>query len=118
MTGAPDKARKREIARAYAERERHQGVFAVRCAAAGQVWVAVSRNLDTQRNATWFALRSGGHPNRRVQAAWRDHGEAAFAYEVLEQIAGADLTPLGLGDLLKTREGHWRQALGAAALVG
>ncbi len=118
MTGVPDRARKREIARAYAERERRQGVYSVTCRVTEQVWVAVSRNLDSQRNATWFALRSGGHPNRVLQAAWRTHGEEAFAYEVVEQIDGADLTPVGLGDLLKTRERHWRHALGAGALVG
>jgi hypothetical protein len=113
-----DKARKKEIARAYAERRRVQGVFAVRCAATGEVWVASSRNLDTQRNGVWFALRTGGHPNKAAQAAWNAHGEQSFAYEIIEVLSADSLTPMGLSDLLKTRERHWREALGAGALVG
>jgi hypothetical protein len=105
-----DKARKKEIARAYAERERVQGVFAVRCAASEEVWVSSSRNLDTQKNSVWFALGTGGHPNKAVQAAWNTHGEEAFAYEIVEELSSDLLTPMGLRDLMK--------ALGAGALVG
>jgi hypothetical protein len=113
-----EKARKREIARAYTERTRVQGVFAVRCAASGEAWVSSSRNLDTQKNGVWFMLRTGGHPNKAVQAAWNTHGEDAFAYEIIEELSSETLTPMGFSDLLKTRERHWREALGAGALVG
>jgi len=113
-----DKSRKKEIARAWRERERSQGVFAVRCAASGEAWVAATRNLDSAQNAVWFALRQGGHPNRALAAAWAAHGEAAFAYEVLEAVDQGELTDAGLGDLLKQRERHWRETLGAAKLVG
>jgi hypothetical protein len=113
-----DRARKREIARAYAERERVQGVFAVRCAASGEVWVSSSRNLDTQKNGVWFTLRMGGHPNKAVQAAWNAHGEEAFAYEIVEELSLDSLTHMGLRDLMKARERYWREALGAGALVG
>jgi hypothetical protein len=113
-----DKARKREIARAYAERDRSQGVFAVRCAASGEVWVSSSRNLDTQKNSVWFTLRMGGHPNKAVQAAWNVHGEEAFAYEIVEELASGSLTSMGLRDLMKSRERHWREALGAGVLAG
>ena len=115
---APDKARKKEIARAWAERRRFQGVFAVRCAASAEVWVSASRNLETEENKLWFILRSGGHPNKAVQAAWNAHGQDAFTYEIVEELSSESLTPMGLSDLLKTRERHWREALGAGALVG
>lgn len=113
-----EKARKKEIARAYAERKRVQGVFAVRCAASGDVWISSSRNLDTQKNSVWFALRMGGHPNKAVQAAWNAHGEDAFAYEIVEELSDEGLTAMGFRDLMKAREHDWREALGAGALVG
>jgi hypothetical protein len=113
-----DKARKKEIARAYAERTRVQGVFAVRCVASGEVWVSSSRNLDTQKNSVWFALRMGGHPNRAAQGAWNSHGEDAFTYEIVEELSDEDVTPMGFRDLLKAREHEWREVLGAGALVG
>jgi hypothetical protein len=113
-----EKARRKDLTRAYAERERHQGVFAVRCRPSGQVWVSASRNLDTQRNAVWFGLRTGGHPNRALQAAWQAHGEAAFDYEILEALSAEGLTPMGLADRLRERERAWREKLGAPAVAG
>ena len=113
-----DKARKREIARAYAERALVEGVYAVRCMASGEVWVSSTRNLDTQKNSVWFALRTGGHPNKSAQAAWTAHGEDAFSYEIVEELSSESLTPMGFRDLLKARERHWRDTLGAGALVG
>lgn len=113
-----DKARKKEIARAYAERRRLQGVYAVRCAVTGEIWVASSRNLDTQQNQVWFMLRSGGHPNKAAQAAWNAHGAESFAFEIVEEVSDEDLTPMGLADRLKARVRAWRDDLGAGALVG
>ena len=113
-----DKSDRRTAVRAWKERKTQPGVFAVRCAPSGQVWVAHSPNLDSQQNALWFALRTGGNPNRPLQDAWREHGEAAFSYEVLERIEDEALTPLGLADLLKARAVHWREALGAQRALG
>ena len=112
-----DKSRRKEIARAWSERKRSQGVFAVRCAASGEVWVDASRNLDSQKNSIWFSLRLGSHRNKAAQAAWTAHGEDSFAYEILEEITDDTLTPMGVSDLLKTRERHWRTQLGATSLL-
>lgn len=113
-----DKDRKRELVQAFRERERVQGVFAVRCSTSGEVWVSTSRNLDVQRNGVWSSLRFGGHPNKAVQAAWKAHGEDAFAYEIVEALDQGELSATGFDDLLKVRERYWREALGAKALVG
>jgi len=118
MNAGPDKARKKELARSWAERRRSQGVFAVRCPPSGQVWVASSPNLDTQQNGVWFMLKTGGHPNKEAQAAWNTHGAEAFVYEVLEEIDTEELTPLGVRDRLKARQAHWQEKLGAGKLVG
>jgi hypothetical protein len=113
-----EKARKKELTRAYVERERQQGVFAVRCRPTGEAWIGSTRNLDTQQNGVWFSLRHGGHPSKALQAAWREHGEDAFEYEVVEALSEEGMTRLGFGDLLKERERHWRETMGAKALVG
>jgi hypothetical protein len=113
-----DKQSRRQAIRDYKEKKPAPGVYAVHCAASGEVWVGGSRNLDAQQNSLWFGLRTGGHVNRAMQAAWTAHGEGAFTFEPLERIDDEDLTPLGRADLIKARERHWLAALGAKKAVG
>lgn len=113
-----DKQRRREVVRDYKERKVAQGIFAVRCAVTGEVWVGQSRNLEQQQNGIWFGLRQGGHPNPALRVAWAAHGEEAFAFEVLETIADEDLGAYVRANLLKDRDAHWRAQLGAPKIVG
>lgn len=113
-----EKDRKRQLARDYKERKVTPGVYAIRCASTGEVWVAPSRNLDTQQNGIWFGLRLGSHPNKALQAVWNAEGETAFAFEIVERIEEEDLTPYLLDALLKERIAHWRAKLGAGLAVG
>jgi hypothetical protein len=94
-----EKHLRRQAVRDFKERKVLRGVFAVRCAATGQVWVGASRNLDQQQNAIWFGLKSGGYINRAVQAAWTAHGQAGLAFEVLETFDDEDMGPVGRADL-------------------
>ena len=112
-----NKSRK-ELVQAYKERKPRRGVFAVRCAATGMVWVSATPTLDTQQNQTWFGLRSGGHPNRALQEAWKTHGEAAFSYEILEELAADDASAYAVRADLKAMEARWRETLGAPAVTG
>jgi hypothetical protein len=111
-----EKNRKKEILREYKERKQQTGVFAVRCATTGQAWLASTRNLDTMQNRIWFELRSGGHTNKAMQAAWNAHGVSNFAYEIVEEVT--DENPLLVDSLLKERERHWLKTTGAQPVVG
>ncbi len=113
-----EKHLRRQAVRDFKERKVARGIFAVRCAATGETWVGASRNLDQQQNAIWFGLRSGGYINRAAQTAWAAHGEAGFAFEILETFDDGDMGPVGRADLMKARAAHWRAQLGAAKLVG
>ncbi|KIZ40005.1 MULTISPECIES: GIY-YIG nuclease family protein [Rhodopseudomonas] len=101
--------RKAAIA-AYKERKLCAGIFVLRCAASGQIWVGQTPNLDTIQNRIWFTLRQGSHPNHPLQAAWSQHGAAAFAFEPIEQLAEEDSRYVREA-LLKERGDHWRAAL-------
>jgi hypothetical protein len=57
----------------------------------------------------------GGFPGKSLQAAWKAHGEATFAFEILEEIK--DENELMIPVLLKEREAYWRQELKAEALI-
>ncbi|MDB5441566.1 MAG: hypothetical protein JWM33_3993 [Caulobacteraceae bacterium] len=106
--------RKAAIA-AYKERKTACGVFAVRCAPSGQVWIGDSRHLDTQQNGIWFSLRQGSGRNPALQAAWTEHGEAAFSFEALERLAD-DTSAYLLRSALKARAAFWRAELDGLAV--
>ena len=61
----------------------HFRVIAVRDRRTGHVRVAASRNVHAAINRIRFELRLGSHPDRALQAEWRDGGEARFSFEVL-----------------------------------
>jgi len=103
--------RKAAIA-AYKERKACAGIYAVRCAASGQVWVGQTPHLDTIQNRIWFSLRQGGHPNRALQAAWTQHGADAFALEPIELLA-EEVSRYVRDALLKERAAHWQARLAA-----
>lgn len=93
-----------------------RGIFAVRCAATGQVWIGSSPNLQAWRNSLWFSLRSGGSPNKTLQREWDARGEAAFSYEILETLDD-EVPALLLGDVLKEKKLGWIAKLSAEGLL-
>ncbi|HEY9236196.1 MULTISPECIES: GIY-YIG nuclease family protein [Phenylobacterium] len=113
-----DKTSRREAIRQYKERKVPVGIFAIRCRPTAEAWVGASRNLDGQRNSSFFSLRLGSHRNRDMQAAWKAHGgEEAFEFSILELLEDEDLGPLGRDSWLKERERHWLAQLGARSAV-
>lgn len=109
-----EQSARRAALAAYREIKATAGVYAVRCAPSGETWIGRSANLAAQRNSFEFQLRHGPN-NPAMHKAWAAHGAASFEFEILEA-APADLTPSGRTDFLKRRAGHWRAALGAAAV--
>lgn len=106
--------RKAAIA-AYKERKTIAGIYVVRCAASGEVWVGQAPNLETIQNRIWFSLRQGGHTCRSLQAAWNAHGEAGLAFAECERLEDEE-TAYVRNALLKERALHWRAGLKAEAI--
>src|SRR5438132_144535 len=101
---------------AYKERKIARGIFAVRCAATGKVWVESTPDLSASENRTWFSLRHGDRfLDESVTADFNAHGRDAFSYEIVETLPD-DVNPLALKDLLKERKLHWMQKLSARKL--
>jgi hypothetical protein len=112
----PANVSRKEAIREFKERKVRAGIFAIRCAVNGHVWVGTSRNLDATRNGSWFSLRQGGHIDKPMQAEWNEHGEPAFQYEILEVLED-DLLPMAVHDLLKEKGPHWVAKLSARPLL-
>ncbi len=106
---------RKEAIRKFKERKVLLGVYAVRCAATGRAWVGASRNLEAEKNGSWFCLRSGSHIERSLQDEWNAQGESAFQFEILETLA-EDLHALAIPDLLKQKRAEWVAKLNATKL--
>ena len=100
---------------AYKERRVPSGIFAVRCAASGQLWLGRAADLASIRNRLWFALGLGNFHRPAMQAAWNEHGESCFSFEVVERLDTESGEPVDDIDL-KRSLAHWRDAMGADAV--
>lgn len=110
-----DNARKKELARSFKEQKPQPAIYAIRCAATGQTWVARIANLGKRQTSLWFQLNGGGFPGKSLQDAWKLHGEAAFSFEVLEDVK--DENEMMIPVLLKEREAFWLKELNAEKLI-
>jgi hypothetical protein len=107
---------RKQAARDYKLRKPPRGIFAVRCADAGKVWIGSSMDLDKAQNKEWFILRNRSHANAAMQAEWNSRGENAFQYEVLEKVAD-DVSALRINDVLKEKRRQWMDRLGAEPVL-
>jgi len=107
---------RKEATRKFKEIKPLLGIFCVRCTVTAEAWVGSSRNLNATRNGLWFRLRMGSGPDNALQSEWNGHTEAAFCFEILEELA-EDVHPFAIGDQLKQKKAEWIQRLGAGSLL-
>ena len=81
---------RRELIDAYKQNPPPMGIFQIRHLPSGRVFVVSARNLQGIMNSHRFQLRFGSHPNKRLQAEWKDSGPDAFAFEELDRLAPVD----------------------------
>jgi hypothetical protein len=107
---------KKDAIRAYKERKIARGIFAIRCAPTGSVWVESSMDLDMAAKRTWTLLGHGDvQANKAAVAEFGQHGQEAYSYEVLEKL-DEDVLEMSIRDLLKEKKKHWLSQLSARPL--
>ncbi|EIZ80965.1 hypothetical protein WSK_0357 [Novosphingobium sp. Rr 2-17] len=82
---------RKAAAAAYKDRKVERGIYAVRCAPSGQIWVGSAPDLSTIQNRLWFTLRQGRNSHQSLQEAWTSHGPESFTFEVVQRIADDDV---------------------------
>jgi hypothetical protein len=103
--------RRKELKEAYKNNPPPMGVYQLKDSVNGRVLVGGSMNLPGRRNSHYFQLAMGSHPNKALQADWQAHGEAAFAYEVLETVDGGKLPPEEWRAAVTALEAKWLEKL-------
>jgi hypothetical protein len=103
---------------AYKERKQVAGIFAIRCAPSGEVWVGQTLTLLTIQNRLWFMLTHGRSEVPNLRAAWNAHGSDSLSFEELERIDDEEVlsSPYIRDTLLKERLAHWRATLNASEI--
>jgi hypothetical protein len=62
------------------------GIFRIVNTSNGKIFVDSSTNVPGKINRHKFALNHGSHISRSLQADWKEFGEDAFEFEVLEDV--------------------------------
>jgi len=69
-------SRKKELKRAYRERQRHLGLVEIGCAVCSRRWLDISMTPETYSNGLFFKLQAGLHSNPRLSACFAAHRDA------------------------------------------
>lgn len=83
-------ASRKSLIDAYKQRVPEMGVYRVMCTATGRSLVAASRDPRALLNRHTAQLRMNAHPIKPLQADWKQYGESAFTFEVLDTLALSD----------------------------
>lgn len=81
-----DTSRRKELAYNYAHSHRKMGVFRIYNEQNDKSFVGSALDLDGAWNKNKFMLDISSHLNKELMADWKTYGEAAFRFEILEEI--------------------------------
>lgn len=79
------------------------GIYAITHVATGRRYIGSSRRMTSRWARHKLHLRRGTHKNPKLQALWNKHGEASFAFSLIEVV----LDP----QMLAAREQWWLDSL-------
>jgi len=76
-----------------------------------KVLIGTSIDLTARLNRHQAQLRMGSHPNRMLQRDWNEHGQEAFAFEILDTLTPSDRPDDDPSGDLEVLEALWREKL-------
>lgn len=104
-----DKTRRKELLEEYKQMKTYMGVVQIKNNVNGKIFIAAFSNLKNK----WLTLRGqldmGRHANAQLQKDWKELGEKAFSYEVLEEKETDEVTDMRWE--LKQMEKPWLEKL-------
>ncbi len=105
---------RRELSKAYKERQRRGGVYTITNTASGKYLLGYAADLASVRNHFAFAVATGSAVHPKLRDDWRELGPEPFKLNVLEELEQKpDQTEAEFLDDLRTLEQLWRTQLDA-----
>jgi len=62
------------------------GIYRITNIINGKFYIGSSINIDCRWKAHVYNLTKGTHTNSHLQAAWDEHGESSFKFEIIEEL--------------------------------
>ena len=81
---------KKEVREEYKQMKFRMGVFQIRNTVNNKIFVEGSNDLVAIWNRHRFQLNFGNHPNKALQADWKELGEDKFKYEIIGEVEQTD----------------------------
>lgn len=102
--------RRKELKRQYKEMKTEAGVYQIKNTKNQKVFVVATPNLKTMTGRL-IELRAGGYKNIQLQEEWKQFGEEAFVFEVLEVLEEKEEGFFDKAEELKKLEKKWLEKL-------
>lgn len=96
-----------EAKRNYKETKQAMGVFRIRNTQSGSSFVGFSKDLRAILNRHRTELKFGSHRNKELMGEWKSAGEAAFEFEILDELEHDEENRADPGEDLATLLEMW-----------
>ena len=81
---------RKELIEAYKSNHTPMGIYQIRNLANEKVFLGSALNLSGLLTSNRLQLCAGNHPNKQLQAEWKEFGGESFAFEVLDELAATE----------------------------
>ena len=95
----------------YKASRRPMGVFQIRNTVNGKLFVGSTMDLAAMFNRIRFQLYAGAHPNKPLEADWKQYGTGRFEFEVLEEVFPREDASYDYAADLEALEDLWLEKL-------
>lgn len=82
-----------EIKQAFKEQNSQIGVVKITNLENGKILIVSSRNSKAMINREQFLLKTGIHPNKKLQHDWNQQGAEHFSFEIVETVKRREDVP-------------------------
>ncbi|HEX2925577.1 MAG TPA: GIY-YIG nuclease family protein [Ruminiclostridium sp.] len=89
-----DKQKRKELVEKFNQIKVYMGVIQIKNNINGKIYIAAYPNLKNKWLTIQAQLQAGTYPMLGLQKEWKEFGQEAFTYEVLEQKETEDITDM------------------------
>lgn len=103
---------KQALKEQYKKMKPDMGVYMIRNTTTNCCFMEATNDLKSRMNRMDFQLGAGGHPNKRLQKAWKEDGSGSFEFVILDHLSySKDESKTDYSEDLAVLESIWYEKL-------